>query len=89
MNQTAPVSPYWFKKKKYGYGWFPGNWKGWAALVAYLVIVTASATVLVNVARSGPKEDAMNIFILFVPISTALSAGFIYLCYKKGEPLSK
>ncbi|QQG49623.1 MAG: hypothetical protein HZB70_02365 [Candidatus Berkelbacteria bacterium] len=26
---------YWFRRKKYGYGWYPASWQGWLVLGVY------------------------------------------------------
>lgn len=33
------VSRYWFKRRRYGWGWYPVTWQGWASVVIYVVIV--------------------------------------------------
>lgn len=30
---------YWFKRKRYGYGWAPSTKEGWILLIVYLVVV--------------------------------------------------
>jgi uncharacterized membrane protein YhaH (DUF805 family) len=34
---------YWFKRRRYGYGWTPVRWQGWVAVITCLVIIIASA----------------------------------------------
>lgn len=38
----------WFKPKRYGYGATPTNWKGWALVVAFVVIVMLAITGLIT-----------------------------------------
>ncbi len=36
-NQQYPH--YWFKRRRYGWGWYPVTWQGWASVIVYVVIV--------------------------------------------------
>lgn len=38
MNNT-----YWFKRRRYGYGWTPVTWQGWAAVGGFLAITLVGA----------------------------------------------
>jgi uncharacterized membrane protein len=33
------MSDYWFKPKRYGYGATPINWKGWVAVIVFVLLV--------------------------------------------------
>lgn len=33
----------WFARKRYGWGWTPVTWQGWAIIAAYVAIVVAGA----------------------------------------------
>lgn len=33
------MKDYWFKPKKYGYGAAPANWKGWAFVLIFILVV--------------------------------------------------
>ena len=64
-----PVKKLWFKAKKYGWGWYPVTWQGWAVLLGYVAVNFLLA---------------MS-FILLIPgviISTSL---LIYICWRTGE----
>ena len=37
-----PESEYWFRAKKYGWGWgLPLKWQGWAVLIAFFALLAA------------------------------------------------
>jgi len=73
---------YWFKAKRYGWGWYPGTWQGWLVLGGYL-IVTIGITFWW---ASGDEATVERTFPLFL-FSIALIIGtMIYVCYKTGEP---
>ena len=67
----------WFKAKKYGWGWYPASWEGWAVILIYLLIIG----VLVYIFQTN-IEKYLDIYFALVFIFTAL---LIYISYKKGE----
>jgi uncharacterized membrane protein YhaH (DUF805 family) len=66
----------WFRRKRYGWGWYPVTWEGWVVILVWVVLFTSLASTMQN------NEWVKN--ILFVVISFTV---LIYICYKKGEPL--
>ncbi|TPL08852.1 hypothetical protein FJ938_07685 [Mesorhizobium sp. B2-4-14] len=42
----------WFRPKRFGYGATPGNWKGWAFVVVFILVVVA--LVLGHIAAALP-----------------------------------
>ncbi len=69
----------WFKRKRYGYGWYPATWEGWVVLLAYILVALLLATSL--------DEDATlrEILIMFFLPLAILTAGLIRICYRMGE----
>lgn len=68
---------YWFRAKRYGWGWgLPLTWEGWLALAAFVGLVALSGLVFSPV--SQPVAYAVSIILL--------SAALIAVCYFKGEP---
>jgi hypothetical protein len=37
---------YWFKRRRYGFGWTPTTWQGWLILVVYIVAMVAVALMM-------------------------------------------
>ncbi len=70
----------WFKRKLYGWGWTPVTWEGWLSMIIYM------ASVAIVFRWVGAYSHTANdiVYKAFIPIA-ALTAGLIYLCYKKGE----
>lgn len=62
----------WFKAKKYGWGWYPSSWEGWAVLGAYLLIVFGAIKLV---------PDKLH-FEVVIAISTVI---LLIICYKTGE----
>ena len=61
---------YWFKRRRYGWGWIPVTWQGWTAVIVYLVIVVAGSLML-----RGTPEDTftkeLGFYLLYVAIASA------------------
>jgi len=73
---TEPTR-YWFKAKRYGWGWGPPvSWHGWVVLLAYVLLLALGSVLLVPARHLGWH---------FVYV-TALSGVLIAICYAKGEP---
>jgi hypothetical protein len=68
---------YWFRAKRYGWGWgLPVTWEGWAVLVSFTVLLVLGS-VLFSPAKSPTR------FALF---AGATSLALLAVCYLKGEP---
>ena len=63
----------WFRRKLYGWGWYPSTWEGWIVILVWVILFTSF--------MSGIDHESLKnmIFIIF---SVAL---LIFICYKKGE----
>jgi hypothetical protein len=74
---AQPTPRYWFRAKRYGWGWgLPLTWQGWAVLLAFVALL-ALGGVLFSPAVS-PIRYALYVGVL----CTALTG----VCYAKGEP---
>ena len=58
-----PVSAYWFKPKRYGYGATPVTWQGWAVTLATLIIVLTTSLLMPILARNDIRPVAAFILI--------------------------
>jgi hypothetical protein len=68
---------YWFRAKRYGWGWgLPLTWQGWAILAAFIALIVADALVF-------PPRKALPAFIACV---VGLSLLLVAVCWLKGEP---
>jgi drug/metabolite transporter (DMT)-like permease len=69
--------PYWFKAKRYGYGWgLPARREGWIAMGACV----GGAIVFTGTAIALDAPVVVTVLVFFVPIVVLL-----VLCYWKGE----
>jgi len=73
------MKPIWFKAKKYGWGWYPATWQGWAVTAIYLLLILALSSTL---DENSPNAEVA--FMFFLPLIT-LSACFVLIAYKTGE----
>src|SRR4051794_9763295 len=68
--------PYWFRAKRYGYGWgLPSAWQGSVVFASYLVVVLGPLAL-----RSGPGLVAC---IVALVLATPM---LVWVGYRKGEP---
>jgi uncharacterized membrane protein YhaH (DUF805 family) len=63
----------WFRRKIYGWGWYPSTWEGWLVILAWVAIFIPIVSLM--------REDSILKFILIILITALL----IFICYKKGE----
>ncbi len=71
---------YWFKRKRFGIGWSPRTWEGWAATGAFVLLQSVAPTIL---KRLSGLESAR-----FVGTARfGLAAGFVAFVAITGEPL--
>ncbi len=69
----------WFKRKQYGWGWYPVTWQGWAVTLGYMVLALLFGF---TIDENSPAKE--HVFTFFLPI-TLLTVTLIRICYKKGE----
>lgn len=75
-EQTPPAPGYWFRAKRYGWGWgLPTAWQGWVVFGAYFVLVIGGAIAF--------PQASMALFIAYEFILTCL---LFVICWIKGEP---
>jgi hypothetical protein len=63
----------WFRRKTYGWGWYPATWEGWAVLAIWLAFFIPIVALTEN--------HAPAVWVL-IPIFVAM---LIVVCYLKGE----
>lgn len=74
------MSKLWFKRKKYGYGWYPVTWQGWLVIVIYLVLLFAMIASVEALDLS--EELSAYIVIIVVTLTTSF---LVSISYIKGE----
>lgn len=71
----------WFKSKRYGWGWTPSSWEGWAVLALYIVGIIY---IFDGLHASTPVSGDI-VFFADVVSSLALTLLLILVCYLTGE----
>lgn len=71
---------YWFKRRRYGWGWIPVTWQGWLSLLVFVLVVINAAFLL------PPKPERPTILNLVLFLLIVLSAILILagVAYAKG-----
>ncbi|HBM45978.1 MAG: hypothetical protein UT05_C0001G0045 [Parcubacteria group bacterium GW2011_GWF2_38_76] len=71
---------YWFKRKTYGWGWYPATWQGWLVTAMFIIFIIFNGINLES-DITPTKADA----IWFFSKSFCAVLILIVICYKKGE----
>ena len=73
---TRDHGGYWFRAKRYGYGWgFPVTWQGWVVMAVFLLVLLGAGRLLM------PQHVGA-----FLAVALLASVGLIAVCFAKGEP---
>jgi hypothetical protein len=72
---------YWFRARRYGYGWTPCTWQGWAVVGVFALLFTGTVTGSIAAASVSPILVA-----ICTVASVMLVLALIYVCYAMGEP---
>jgi len=79
MDSKDKNKKLWFKRKLYGWGWYPVSWEGWSVTIFYIGIIILLYTAVYN---SNSTTEWALLFLLPVAI---LTSTFIRIAYKYGE----
>lgn len=71
---------YWFKRRRYGYGWTPVTWQGWSAVASFLTIVLVASTVLKDTPGNSYSLESLVYLTLIVLAAVSL----VVISVKKG-----
>lgn len=73
----AAVKTYWFRAKRYGWGWgAPLTWQGWLVLAAFIGLFALGFLMF-------PPGSALAYLLVYLAVLTALLAA---VCWATGEP---
>ena len=70
----------WFRAKRYGWGWEPATWQGWAVMLVWSALVVVGFVIVDSHAAS---TSAM--LLIAIPNTIILSAMLVVVCYCTGE----
>lgn len=79
------AGPAWFRAKRYGWGWTPATWQGWAVTAVYaLAVLGWAAYLLIHRGVLRNWQDGSAVLIGVAPV-LVLSAAVVAICWIKGE----
>ncbi len=70
----------WFKAKRYGWGWYPVTWQGWAVLGMYVFSIVWDF-----LSTDGTAHSVSDALISFFPRLYILTVFLIIICSATGE----
>ncbi|MCM2339307.1 MAG: GPI inositol-deacylase [Burkholderiales bacterium] len=68
------IKKIWFKRKLYGFGWYPVTWEGWLTTLVWVLLFSFSMMTM------NDHEWLKNFVVIILSVIV-----LIYICYKKGE----
>ena len=71
---------HWFTPKTHGYGAYPRNWKGWAAILAYGAAMVGGSILVLSTGGGPPTGERI---MLWIASMSALTIGFVWLSRAK------
>jgi hypothetical protein len=74
------MKKYWFTTKRYGWGWTPATWQGWAIILIYCAAITK-----IFFAIDSQSHSVSDTLFGVAPICIVLTILLILICYLKGE----
>jgi len=82
-NNENKTGDYWFRPRRYGYGAYPDNWKGWAATIVFLVVFLAwTAFMLLPMWAHGQRLDSAR-WMLWLGIGLIATILFSDFCRRR------
>ncbi len=70
----------WFRAKRYGWGWIPVTWQGWAVTLMYVFWIFSEVHFV-----NGHTHSVSDFLIKFIPAIYIVTVFFIIICYATGE----
>lgn len=64
---------YWFKRRRYGWGWVPITWQGWFTIVAFFITIIAAALQLPPKPEEPTSKDLAQFFGILIVGTLLLS----------------
>jgi hypothetical protein len=77
----------WFRAKRFGWGWYPTTWQGWAITLAYAVFYAFAGIVFGGFAPAAIAGGGSVVegTILFISVLLLVTASLVAICYRYGE----
>lgn len=72
---------FWFKRRRYGYGWIPTTWQGWLVVISFIVIVFSSSILLLKDVPENTYQSEVGVFFTVVFLSIL---ALVFISHRKG-----
>jgi uncharacterized membrane protein SirB2 len=76
---------HWFKPHQYGYGATPANWRGWLAVVAFVLIIAGVALAPAALHQIAPSAGNPWLVLTWLAVNAMLVLGFIAIARAKTD----
>jgi hypothetical protein len=77
---------YWFRAKKYGWGWTPSTWQGWGITSLYCFSIAGITLGVLPRIENANNENEMLVYLLtYISILIISTSIMIFVAYKYGE----
>ncbi len=70
---------YWFKRRRYGYGWVPVTWQGWLTVAGFIGALLGAAYIV----KDAPDDEITREVGLFFLIVAVAIFGLLGICKAK------
>ena len=72
---------YWFKRKRYGWGFTPVTWQGWLVIVDFIILAIGGAILLMP---GGAQQTSSSEILRFAGYLTVLTGIVLYISLARG-----
>ena len=72
----------WFKRKRYGWGWYPSSWEGWAILLGWIVLFLIGEFAFIHQMSLHQSRLIIAVYFLFIGCITSV---LIAVSFRRGE----
>lgn len=79
-RKKSPQPRYWFKRRRYGWGWIPSTWQGWLVVAWFVVILIGGSVLLVETPRNTFSVEAAQ-YLTLVGVAVI---GLVVVSWAKG-----
>ena len=71
---------YWFKRRRFGWGWTPVTWQGWLTVAFFIGLIIAASMQLPSKPEEPTPDQTLRFWVLFV----SATAGILVVSALKG-----
>jgi phosphatidylserine synthase len=79
-SESKKISKYWFKRRRYGYGWVPFTWQGWLVVIAYVGSIFLATLIVKDIPSNTYSSESVEFTVVIVLSTIAL----IFITNAKG-----